>query len=71
MVVNESNHNEFALYLQPTAPQTGVQPPTLPGDNLDLPPVPQSRFPDQGASGGGDVDFDDLTRRFEELKRRK
>lgn len=61
----------------PTAPQQGViNPPGLPGaDNLDLPPVPRSAVPPP-ASGpppndGGDMDFDDLTRRFEELKRRK
>lgn len=65
----------------PTAPQSGVNmPPLPPSDNLDLPPVPRSGFPPAGpprgpaASGppdGGDMDFDDLTRRFEELKRRK
>ena len=67
----------LSLSLQPTAPQQGVvNPPTLPGaDNLDLPPVPRSSFPPP-ASGPppndtGDMDFDDLTRRFEELKRRK
>ena len=70
------------LSLQPTAPQQGVvNPPTLPGaDNLDRPPGPRSSFPPPPASSGppppandtaGDMDFDDLTRRFEELKRRK
>ncbi len=55
----------------------GVQPPSLPPDNLDLPPVPRTSFPTTGANsggsagGGGDMDFDDLTRRFEELKKRK
>lgn len=66
-------------FLQPTAMQPGVQPPPLPPDNLDLPPVPQTSFPNPssnssgagGGAGGGDMDFDDLTRRFEELKRRK
>jgi len=50
-----------------------VQPPTLPADNLDLPPVPHTSFPEHsaGSESGGDVDFDDLTRRFEELKKRK
>ena len=69
---------------QPTGPQSGVQPPQLPGThvppahpveppNLDLPPVPNTTFPDTSTSdsGGGDVDFDDLTRRFEQLKKRK
>lgn len=58
--------------------QPGVQPPSLPPDNLDLPPVPRTSFPPTGgssggggASGGADMDFDDLTRRFEELKKRK
>lgn len=60
----------------PTGPQAGVQPPSLPqvppAENLDLPPVPNTAFPENStASEGGDVDFDDLTRRFEELKRRK
>ena len=66
---------------QPTTVQPGIQPPTLPTDNLDLPPVPRTTFPNTGSnssgSGGGtggasgDMDFDDLTRRFEELKKRK
>ncbi|KAF5269324.1 hypothetical protein FQR65_LT02626 [Abscondita terminalis] len=38
--------------------------PTLP----DLPSVPSDTPP---SSQGGDIDFDDLTRRFEELKKRK
>lgn len=62
------------IVIQPTTGQTGVQPPALPTDNLDLPPVPRTSFPDPGSNpsgGGGDMDFDDLTRRFEELKRRK
>lgn len=64
--------------LQPTAVQPGIQPPSLPPapDNLDLPPVPHTAFPNTGNSGSGsgasgDMDFDDLTRRFEELKKRK
>ncbi len=64
-----------SLFLQPTGPQSGVQPPSLPVEppNLDLPPVPSTSFPDTSTSdsGGGDVDFDDLTRRFEQLKKRK
>lgn len=69
----------------PTGPQGGIQPPVLPGATgggvagpppaLDLPQVPSTSLPgsNSGGSGGGggDVDFDDLTRRFEELKRRK
>lgn len=59
------------MTVQPTGPQIGVPPPGS-GETLDLPPVPQTRLPKPpGASGGGDVDFDDLTRRFEELKRKK
>ena len=60
--------------MQPTGAQSGVQPPSLPpADNLDLPPVPNTAFPENSTAseGGGDVDFDDLTRRFEELKKRK
>lgn len=57
--------------------QPGVQPPVLPPDNLDLPPVPRNSFPNPPPNSGpggppsADMDFDDLTRRFEELKRRK
>ena len=43
-----------------------------PNGGLDLPPVPTEGFSSTtGSEGGGDVDFDDLTRRFEELKKRK
>jgi len=41
---------------------------------LDLPPVPTHRLSGDDNSTGndsGDVDFDDLTRRFEQLKKRK
>ena len=40
----------------------------------DLPAVPMSTLPDppgSSSAGGEDVDFDDLSRRFEELKRKK
>lgn len=40
----------------------------------ELPAVPNSTLPDPPGStsaGGEDVDFDDLSRRFEELKRKK
>ena len=41
----------------------------------DLPPVPSSSPPHPGVGGqsmgGDDVDFDDLARRFEELKKKK
>ena len=43
-------------------------------DGLDLPPVPTHRLSGDDTSAGndsGDVDFDDLTRRFEQLKKRK
>lgn len=60
----------------PTTVQPGVQPPAIPTDNLDLPRVPSTSFPNTGGSGSGggsgdNMDFDDLTRRFEDLKRRK
>ena len=72
----------ISLSWQPTGPQQGQQPPPLPpghaGGGLDLPPVPTTGFPSESrsagsdsAGGGGEVDFDDLTRRFEELKRRR
>lgn len=44
------------------------------GSGLDLPPVPTSGFPDTSGTSdsvGGDVDFDDLTKRFEQLKKKR
>ena len=43
-------------------------------DGLDLPPVPTHHLSGDDHLAGndsGDVDFDDLTRRFEQLKKRK
>jgi len=42
-------------------------------DSLDLPPVPTHTLSGDKSAGedSGDVDFDDLTRRFEQLKKRK
>lgn len=43
----------------------------------ELPTVPNNTLPDignsvgDGTAGGDDVDFDDLTRRFEQLKKKK
>ncbi|XP_020907094.1 IST1 homolog isoform X2 [Exaiptasia diaphana] len=56
----------------PPNPPAPSAPPAFP----DLPSVPSNSLPSgsiPGASSGGgeDVDFDDLTRRFEELKKRK
>ena len=54
-------------------PPAGFNPDAFP----DLPAVPNNTLPDPGHSvggssaGGEDVDFDDLTRRFEQLKKRK
>ena len=52
-----------------------AEPGFQPVDSIpDLPPVPNSTLPDPPGStsaGGEDVDFDDLSRRFEELKRKK
>lgn len=51
---------------QPSAPSNEI--PDLP----ELPTVPANTLPGIEASAGGeDVDFDDLTRRFEELKKKK
>ncbi|XP_041453885.1 IST1 homolog isoform X2 [Lytechinus variegatus] len=66
----------------PTQPpvQPPAQPPNaqLPSDSIpNLPAVPVNSFPPLDATvggksaGGEDVDFDDLTRRFEELKKKK
>ncbi|XP_013381038.1 IST1 homolog [Lingula anatina] len=51
---------------QPGGPHIGGMP-----DLPDLPAVPDSLPPAGGASVNEDVDFDDLTKRFEELKKRK
>jgi vacuolar protein sorting-associated protein IST1 len=59
-----------------------VAPPGPPGpppkfdDFPDLPTVPNSSLPASNtvggtSAGGEDVDFDDLTRRFEALKKKK
>ena len=37
----------------------------------ELPSVPDSVPVGGATTGGNDVDFDDLTKRFEELKKRK
>ncbi|XP_052810515.1 IST1 homolog [Mya arenaria] len=63
----------------PPPPYTSSHTSPMPSQNNmdsfpDLPAVPNSTLPDPpGASsaGGEDVDFDDLSRRFEELKRKK
>ena len=54
---------------QTSAPASNVpQLPELP----DLPQVPTDSMPAASANVGGEsVDFDDLTKRFEELKKRK
>lgn len=59
-------------------PPPSNQPPPAAGFHLpDLPAVPANTLPDPGDSvggtsaGGDDVDFDDLTRRFEQLKKKK
>ncbi|XP_055889529.1 IST1 homolog [Biomphalaria glabrata] len=63
----------------PTAPSVSV-PPARPHQSKEdvfpeLPTVPSNTLPDLGNSVGGnsgeDVDFDDLTRRFEQLKKKK
>ena len=59
----------------PAAGPTQPQPPNIGFMDLpELPSVPANSFPAPpgGASTGSeDVDFDDLTRRFEELKKKK
>ena len=61
---------------QSTVP-SGPAPPAGFTNLPDLPAVPTSTLPDPGTSvggesaGGEDVDFDDLTRRFEQLKKKK
>ena len=50
-------------------PGASAPPPSFP----DLPSVPQDPLPGVGSAstGADDLDFDDLTRRFEDLKRKK
>lgn len=66
----EDDWNQIILYiLGPSAPPPTV--PTFP----DLPTVPTNSLPvnppGSSSAGGEDVDFDDLTRRFEDLKKKK
>ncbi|XP_066290229.1 IST1 homolog isoform X2 [Branchiostoma lanceolatum] len=71
-----------AAYIPPANPNMPMPPaPSAPPTNMDslpdLPCVPSNSFPNPGntiggaSAGGDDVDFDDLTRRFEELKNKK
>lgn len=56
----------------PSAPRPSSGPsfPDLPAVPTDLPNLPDS-IPGGNSAGGEDVDFDDLTRRFEDLKKKK
>lgn len=56
----------------PSAPRPSSGPsfPDLPAVPTDLPNLPDS-VPGGNSAGGEDVDFDDLTRRFEDLKKKK
>ena len=49
------------------------KPPNVLDTLPDLPAVPSNSLPQVGgaSAGGEDVDFDDLTRRFEDLKKKK
>lgn len=51
-------------------PSSGLSFPVLPTVPTDLPSLPDS-VPGGNSAGGEDVDFDDLTRRFEDLKKKK
>lgn len=67
------------LQNQPPAPAPSQPPPAMGFIDKfpELPAVPTNTLPDPGNSvggssaGGEDVDFDDLTRRFEQLKKKK
>ena len=56
----------------PSAPRPSSGPsfPDLPAVPTDLPNLPDS-IPGGNSAGGEDVDFDDPTRRFEDLKKKK
>jgi vacuolar protein sorting-associated protein IST1 len=66
-----------ATYNTPYPPEKPPHTLPPPGDKNDflpeLPSVPTgaSMNPGGASAGGEDVDFDDLTKRFEELKKRK
>ena len=51
-------------------PSSGPSFPDLPAVPTDLPNLPDS-IPEGSSAGSEDVDFDDLTRRFEDLKKKK
>ena len=62
--------------LQPSAPNAPPHSsapsfPELPAVPTNLPSVPTNSLPGENSAGGEDVDFDDLTRRFEDLKKKK
>lgn len=59
------------VFSEPNAPPPGssLGLPDLP-DVPGLPSVPSSTL-GMGSAGGEDVDFDDLTKRFEQLKKHK
>ncbi|XP_028392994.1 IST1 homolog [Dendronephthya gigantea] len=74
---SNSTGNIYTPYPPSNAPPTG---PSINVNSLpnvpDLPDVPTGSLPGGsstigGASGGDDLDFDDLNRRFEELKKKK
>ena len=62
----------FTAHAQPSAPANHQPMPQLPDlpDVPGLPSVPSSTL-GAASAGGDDVDFDDLTRRFEDLKKKK
>ena len=70
------NQNRVPPALPPNHPSQASAPvndtPQLP-DLPDLPQIPNDSMPTPGGRnvGGESVDFDDLTKRFEELKKRK
>lgn len=69
-VTRQQPNQQLAQFKPTPAPRTG------PADTLpELPSVPSGSLAGDdapsGSTGGDDVDFDDLTRRFEELKKRK
>ena len=51
-------------------PSSGPSFPDHPVVPRDLPNLPDS-IPEGSSAGSEDVDFDDLTRRFEDLKKKK
>lgn len=55
--------------VQPTAPPPSLEMPQLPNVPMDLPDIPTDDV--KPNNNDDDIDFDDLSKRFENLKKRR